>query len=111
MPLEIVELAGPAQIQVLPGRPANDRGMFLAILFQQALALGEVIKRNCRVNVMSGVVHDVVEESFDRKWKKDVRRAFELHVVKGPLLRIVIPCQPGMSVLNERYKSHELDPD
>ena len=40
-----------------------------------------------------------------------MRRAFELHVVEGPLLRIVIPSQSGMGMLNERDKSHELDPD
>ena len=101
MPLEIVELADPAQFQILPGRPADDRRMFLATLFQQTLALGEVIKRNCRVDVMGGVVHDVIEEPFDGERENDVRRAFELHVVKRPLLRVVIPRQPGMSVLNE----------
>src|SRR5678815_5063894 len=58
VPLEIVELTDAAQFQVLPGRPADDRRMFLATLLQQTLAPGQVIKRNCRVNVMGVVVHD-----------------------------------------------------
>src|SRR3954470_14616331 len=85
--------------------------MFFATLLQQPLTLGEVIKRYRRIDVMRGVVHDVVAKFFDGKRKNDMRRAFELHVVKGPLLWIVIPGEPGMSMLNERHESHELDPD
>ena len=46
MPLEIVELADAAQFQILPGRPADDHGMLLATLLEEALALRKVIKGN-----------------------------------------------------------------
>ena len=107
VPLEIVELADAAQFQVLPGRPPDDCRMLLTTLLQQALALGQVIKRNPRVYVMGGMVHDVVDDPFDRERKNDVRRALELHVVEGTLLRIVVPRQLWKGVLNERYKSNE----
>jgi len=109
--LVIVEFADARRAQELFHRPGDDDGMFARVLFEELLAFRKLIHGNRWIEMVGGVIHDVMKHPVDEGGHCDVRRAAKLDVVEVPFVEVVVPSRARMGVLLIRGHAHEVSPD
>ena len=74
------------------------------------LCVGEVVEGDARIDVVSGVIHDVVQNHSDRPGEFDVNGTFDLAIEEAPLVDVIKPTNFRVSMVEQDYESHELVP-
>ena len=71
-------------------------------VFERLLRLLQVVQGDARIDVMCGVLHDVVQHNLDDPRELDMYDRANLAVEERPVGRVAIPSDSGMRVVLER---------
>jgi hypothetical protein len=70
-----------------------------------------MVEGDARIDVVSGVIHDVVENCSDRPRKFDVNGSSDLAIEEAPFFEVIEPTNFRVRVVKQNDEAHELVPE
>lgn len=107
----IVQLAVAQDVlQVAPGKGGDDHVGWIGMLHGH-LSVWKMVKRNAGIDVVSRVIHNVMEDRADGPREFHVNRAADLAIEEAPFFGVVEPSDAGMGMVEENDQAHKLVPE
>ena len=107
----VVELAFPQDFPKVGEGEWRDNDIRGIGLLHCNLRLWKMVERDARIDMVSGMIHDVVENCSDRPRELDVNGSSDLAIEETPFVEVIEPTNFRVSVVKQDDEAHELVPE